>query len=507
MSRLNVVGEKKRDVPLWGWLKTNRSYTVWSALLIGLGMVVILGGVASLFPPIAILAGCVILLLTLVEPNPILIVFGLTLLLPLTGGLARGSVVPFLRAGQALVLLGFFFCMLAKPAPQGKFRFTAIDLAFILYLLGGIAFPLLSLFYRGEHLNLTRGTVDANSASPLQTLLGPVQYYLLYRVVVATVFTEKQIKKVLHIIFIASIIVSSIGILEGLHVGPVKSFLQAYYPISVDPLDYNNADLRIASTLQHYSGLGAYLTFTLIIILCCYIAQNRLKISPLFLAITTLLDSIALVLTGTFAAWTGLAVGMVIVCLVYRRFPKAVLIALVGVVLAALIFQSFLSSRLEFELGQGATQGILPESFAYRVMLWQNYAFPAIGQHLIFGSGPAPAVIAIGAVEESQYFHLLLEGGIVYLLSYLVLIGVVVTICWRKIATKEDDVGRSLAIATLAIVITMNVMNISGEYFTYTGGAQTSWIFMALVVVSSGEHFKKFERVEDENRLRKGAKA
>src|SRR6266699_3261862 len=158
----------------------------------------------------------------------VMIVYGLVLILPLTDGLARGAVVPVLRLGQALLVLGFMLFLLARPGPLGKNRLTAIDLAFGLFFLSEAVFPLLALYYRGEHLDLnSRGPFG--TGTPLQTLLGPLQYYLVYRIVVATITSERQIAIALKLSFVASIAVSIIGIAEKF-VTPVHTFIQTYYP-------------------------------------------------------------------------------------------------------------------------------------------------------------------------------------------------------------------------------------------------------------------------------------
>ena len=286
--------------------------------------------------------------------------------------------------------------------------------------------------------------------------------------------------------FIASIIVSALGILQKLGVGPVKTFLNTYYSSIYSSYGYAIPDVnqRITSTLVHYSGLGAYLSFTIIVALVCYIAQKRLKISPLLLAVTFLLDSTALVLTGTIAAWVGLVVGAAVVFILVRRLPKTVIFILVGIVLAVLIFQPFISARLDEQLGAGAAQGLVPSSLAFRIMLWRDIFFPAIGQHLLFGAGPTPAVLDIWPSEESQYLLLLLRGGLLNLFSYFLLIGVAITACWRQIRSKSEDATRLVAIALIAILVAINVMNVSGEYFTYVGGTQTLWTLLAIIVAS-----------------------
>lgn len=442
----------------------------------GLILVVVLSGLASLNPLIGVISSLLILLLAIIVPRPILIVYGLTLALPLTGGLARGAAIPFLRVSQALLVFGFIFLAIARPTRLGKTRLSAIDLAFVLFLLGEAVFPILALYFHGEGLNLT--AIDpVYGDTSLQTLLGPVQYYLLYRIVVGAISSQKQVITILKLIFITSIIVSIIGILQEL-VPAVSRFILAYYPPVSDIYG------RITSTLQFYSGLGAYLAFVLILALVCYTARTHVKIAPLLLAATFVFDSIALILTGTFAAWIGLVVGTLVVFVLMRRIPKPIIYIAIGVGLAALIFQPFLSTRLTDELGAGAAQGLLPQSFAFRIMLWKQIFLPAIGQNLLFGYGPSPAVLALWPAEESQYFLTLLRGGLIYFFSYLLLIAVSFYACWRQIKRKERDAGYYVATALFAILVALSVMNISGEYFTYVGGTQILWMLLAIVVAT-----------------------
>jgi stage V sporulation protein B len=445
-------------------------------VIFGLVVVTILGGFASFNPSIAVISSLLFFLLVLVYPRPILIVYGLTLALPLTGGLARGAVIPFLRISQALLVLGFMLVVVARPSRLGKFRLTAIDLAFFIYVLSEAVFPMLALYYRGGSVNLT--SIDPlYGQSTLQSLLGPIQYYVLYRVVVALISSEQQVVTTLKLTFISSILVSIIGILQEL-VPAVNRFIQTYYPPVGDTYQ------RITSTLQHYSGLGAYLAFVLILALACYMTQPRIKIPLPLLGSTFIFDSIALVLTGTFAAWIGLAVGMVVIFVMLRRIPKPAIYMAIGVVLAAIIFQPFLSARLSGELGAGSAQGLLPQSFAFRIMLWKDFFIPAIGQNLLFGAGPSPAILNQWPAEESEYFLTLLRGGLFYFFAYLFLIGLAGFVCWRQIKRKASDAAKVVSLALFAILISLSVMDISGEYFTYVGGTQIIWTLLAIVVAT-----------------------
>jgi hypothetical protein len=464
----------------WNDVIASRTDDVGLALIVGIVSIVMLAGLTSLNPLLGIMSALVLFLVVLVVPRPILIVYGLVLMLPLTDGLVRGAVVPILRLGQALLVLAFILFLLARPGPLGKSRLTAIDLAFALFFLSEAVFPVLALYSRGEHLDLNNAGAYG-TATPLQTLLGPLQYYLVYRIAVATITTEKQIVTALKLSFVASIAVSIIGILEKF-VAPVDTFIQTYYP----PVAWKNAVPlyvgRITSTMEAFTALASYLTATLIVALACSTTWKGLKISPWLLATTLLLDSMALLLTGTFSTFFGLAVGAAVVFLLFRRLPRWILIALVGIALSALIFLSFISTRFTDWLG-GTGQGLFP-TFDYRIMLWKEIFLPAISQHLLFGAGPAPAVLNIWPTEETQYLGLLLRGGLPYFFSYFLLMGVAVFTCWRRIKNKSNDLVRTVAIAALAILVAINVMNVSSLYFTYPGITQTLFMLLAIIVAS-----------------------
>ncbi len=460
---------------------------IWSerfqpSILGGLVLVVLVGGLSGFNPLLGLISAMVLLLFITVFPRPILIVYALAFLQPLLGGFARGVGVPFLRLGQALLVFAAVLFVLAIPSRQGKWRLTPLDVAFLLYFIAGSVLPVLALLYRGEHVNLS----DAgyyNAETPLQTLLGPLQYYVLYRIVVATVVTERQIVTLLKLSFCASILVSMIGILQKLGVGPVTSFLNTYYPQAAiyTNLHATLTDLRITSTLSSFSGLAAYLCFMLILVLACHVYQERLHISPLLLLTTLAFDGIALLLTGTFSAIIGLAIGAFVVFRLARRIPRLVIAIIAAMGLAALLFSSFIVGRFLEWLGTGS--GSFLPTYAERIRLWREIFLPAIGQHLIFGSGPAPAVSNLWLSEESQYFALLLHGGLFYFFTYMILIGLALACCWRVYKGHRD--GRQVvAIALFAILITMSFMNVSAVYFTYVGGTQVLWTLLAILVAT-----------------------
>ncbi|MGZ3624206.1 MAG: O-antigen ligase family protein, partial [Ktedonobacteraceae bacterium] len=277
-----------------------------------------------------------------------------------------------------------------------------------------------------------------------------------------------------------SIIVSIIGILQKL--GPVRTILATYYPVPAGAGDVTTVSLRISSTLQFFSALAAYLTFIILLALICYVMRNQLKIPLILLVCTVIVDSIALILTGTLAAWIALPIGAFVAFLLMRRLPKLAIFALAGVIVAMIIFQPFIADRLDQQVGKGATTGLLPQSLALRIRIWFEISLPAIGQNLLFGSGPVPLSSALGPVEDSQYIHLLLEGGVFYFLSYCLLMGAAVSMCWQHIKRGSKEISGVMAIALLTILVALNIMNIAGIYFTYAGGTEIVWTLLAIIV-------------------------
>src|SRR6266496_3834428 len=182
--------ENTNKIQHWNNAIASRTDDVGPALIVGIVAIVMLAALTGLNPLLGMMSALVLFLLVLVVPRPVLIVYGLVLIMPLTDGLVRGAVVPILRLGQALLVLAFILFLLARPGPLGRSRLTAIDLAFGLFFLSEAVFPVLALYYRGQHLDLSS---FGGSGTPLQTLLGPLQYYLVYRIAVATITSEKQI--------------------------------------------------------------------------------------------------------------------------------------------------------------------------------------------------------------------------------------------------------------------------------------------------------------------------
>src|SRR5438132_10689215 len=138
--------ESPGKVQHWNNSIASRIHHVRLPLIAGTVLIVMLAGLTGFSSLLGMMCALALYLVVLVASRPVLIVYGLVLILPLTDGLARGAVVPILRLGQALLVLAFILFLLARPGPLGKSRLTAIDLAFALFFLSEAVFPVLALY-------------------------------------------------------------------------------------------------------------------------------------------------------------------------------------------------------------------------------------------------------------------------------------------------------------------------------------------------------------------------
>lgn len=474
-------------IPDWMWDWSSQFTGAWRWILAGLGCALAFGAAVGIHPLAGVAPALMLTLFVLVAPKPIVLLYALCLSQPLLGGMARGLGIPLLRPSQAIVVGGFGLMILARRQPLGKARFSIVDAATVLWIMGGAFFPILYVLWRGGSIG---GDENQFGQSPIQIIFGPIQYYLLYRTVVSIMSSQKQIRTAIILLFVASCIVSIIGILQKLGVGPVKEMIATYFPSPSHGYEIDELKQRITSTLQHYAGLGSYLAFTIVLALSCYCFQQKLRINQGLLVATLLLDSVALILTGTMAAWGGLVAGALVVFKLTNHVPKPVVFISIGIAVAAVVFQPFIAARFDEQVGEGASDGILPQSMQFRVRLWTETFIPAVFENPIFGAGPTPSTSNSWAIEETQFLYLLLRGGFVYFGAYCYLMYAIAKLCMKRIKTATKDADHAVAVAVYSIIIFLNLMNIAGEYFTYVGGTQLFWILTALVVASHQMDFK-----------------
>src|SRR6202043_1484875 len=128
------------------------------------------------------------------------------LLISLTTGLGRGTIVPLLRPNEAILLMLLAGLLIRRLGHWEQRPITSLDLALGCFAVGGIVTPALVLF--------VSRSPDLYSVDTLRNVLAPAQLFLVYLVFSRTPMSEHERAVVLNFTMAASIIVGLIAVAE-----------------------------------------------------------------------------------------------------------------------------------------------------------------------------------------------------------------------------------------------------------------------------------------------------
>jgi O-antigen ligase len=142
--------------------------------------------------------------------------------------------------------------------------------------------------------------------------------------------------------------------------------------------------------------------------------------------------------------------------------------------------------------GRGVAQGVLsssgqnlviPESFAYRVRVWEAFFVPALKDNLLLGTGtviPSEVPTRLINFVDNEYLHEGFRAGIVGIVLLLVMLVTVALAGWRSRASP-DPLRRSLGAACLALVLFFAVVGLTAEYMFFAGVSQEFAMLLGLL--------------------------
>ena len=417
--------------------------------------------------------------------RPVYTIYLLILGFVFLSGLERGAFIPSLRPNELfllLVLAAFLIRRMVTRCDSGP-GLSGIDTAFFVFALAGIAVPMMGFIWRG----------GAPALSDLLVMVAPLQYWVIYRLVLASATTAKDVAAVLRVLLIVSAVVAVIAILQVLGILGVRELLDGYYSFDIKGLpafEYVQAGIgtRATSVFEgSWNTLGAYLTLSLLIALIFYLDESpkaRALLPRPWLAAVIGLDGVGLILSGSLSAWLGLLFGFVLV-LSYLYFSRSrahsallkLFIVLVSLALTTwLIFQPIVGARFAHQFGRDGG-GIVPTTLDTRFEHWSKDVWPAAQENFILGL--RPDTLDLWASEESYYFSLLLRGGVLFFAGYVVLLFTVL----RRMGARNQRLkrlGRTTAAAAGILFLVIALMNVSNAYFEYSAVGETLWVMLAL---------------------------
>lgn len=394
-------------------------------------------------------------------------------LVPIVSGLRRGFPVPGLRLSEALIT-GLAVLVLVGVERRRAVPWRAHDWWMLAYVVATPAIGVANLLGRSAPI-----TVD-----DLSTLMGPLQFLLLYRALTVAADAPRLRALALRAILLCSLPVSALAV--GQTFVPAVGRLMATIT-GVDFLDQQAAGtFRATGPFPLWHNLGGYL-----LLVCLLCAGLLLRPVPGILArrwvITVLVSGlVALVLARSLAPMAGLVLGVALMGVSLRRFGRVALAGGAVLAVAAVAFGPVVGSRLsqQFDTQVGSDRPAwVPQTLEYRFEHWTQTQIPVLSGRWTFGYGPdQPPSLRDFPYNESLYFSLLLRGGLVLLAIFL---GLMVAL-WRAglRAARGDDpmqavLGRAVAIAVAVFV----VLDLIEAYLVGTGTSQLLWALVGLLAV------------------------
>lgn len=399
----------------------------------------------------------------------------LVLGVPLTAGLGRGAVIPLLRLSEALTVLVAIGVVVHRVHARSRRPITGLDLAVGTFAIGVVAVA-------STVLLLARATPAGVDA--WRTVLGPLQYLVIYIVFSRAALTSSQLRRVLHLAMVMSLVIAAVGLAQLVNVPGVRSFLEVYYPLAgTDPSICEFGVCRPTSLLEHWSAFGAYamMFYTLALALA---AGGRSGFSSKWLGIVMVVNAVAVLASQTQAAWLGIVVTTALILVHQRRAPRELILIGLAVLAGALLFLPQIQSRVLQQFGStGSVSLQTPESLQTRLNYWGEVFLPAAAQSPWVGTGtvlPESVPNNLTNYADNEYLAMDFRAGLIGEVLLVVLLVTVAAIGWRA-RRHRDPLTRAIGAAAFADIIALAIMGATGEYLTFVGVSQVLWMTVALL--------------------------
>lgn len=447
------------------WLRTRRSRAVFTV-----GASAVVGIAAGLGPKYALAALFAVALVVIVLARPVIGAYTLVAVAPPVSGLRAGLPVPQFRLSEVLIAsVGVLLLLVARPGQTPRWR--AFDWLAFGYAIANAVLGAGDLLARGSPISIA----DADK------LLGPLQFFLLYRAVLATLTTQRQRQAALRLMLVASVPVSLLAILQEIHAPGIVNFLANITDSQAFPTDVGVA--RATGPFALWHDLGSYLFVIVMLGVALLINQSWRVIKPRLLAAIVVLAAVALLCTVSFTPIAGTAVG-VLVLAVTARPRKQWMARIAGlIVLLGAAFGPILANRYQQQFGlQAPIKQIpyLPQNFDFRITVWTTEFLPVIAKHLTAGFGPdLPSGLAF-SYTESVYVTLLLRGGLPLLFLYAGLM-LALALQARGLRNHPEAERRAIAQVLFVVIVLVVFMQMTTNYFVNAGFPFLFWVLAALL--------------------------
>jgi hypothetical protein len=467
-----------------------------SELILVIGVVltgVVLAAALVLFStPIYILIGVLGILLAIVFlKKPLLGTYFIIISFPFLSTIPRGAYIPGLKLDEILIIL-FLVLNLLLPTRKTDFRITQIDFIYLVIFLVGSLLPFIGAYLRGQQPNWVEAVA----------LLKP---FILYRLIVMTFNNRRHLSWALGFLLIGSIFVTVVAILQSLDFANIRSLLaRIYYDTSAPALLRSTFD-RATSTLGNWNALGGYAALGAL--LCLSLLRYRKAINFRLLIPIALAANIGtLLLAGSSSSLVGFLIGLVVWWIIrpqgarlskgYRigMFLVLFLVSMIFISIGRTIIEEQIQRQFQPYVYDRVTQSYyptfgIPTSVVGRWLL-AKYLVRTMAQDRVamltgFGTGTEAIELLPWGTPESGYIGMLFFYGPIFVLPYILLFFMILSISskLRRFLERDDDLGLAITTSVFLATLAMIAMNIIHPYYSAAGVTHYYWIILGCMVV------------------------
>jgi hypothetical protein len=457
---------------------------VWPIVLAG-GL--LLPPLIAFVPLHLLLAGFIAAALVLgVCAHPALAAYTLLIVTPLTSGIERGTLVPFLRPHEAVALLvgaGLVARgaarLIARRLPHPRLR--RIDAAILLMAFTSSVLPVLWVLARGGDLT----TDDILYAATLW------KFYGIYLILRTSVSTVQEVRRCLWLSMDVAAVVAVIAILQSLNLFGVPDLLARWF---VPDIGATGEGDRGSATLTSSIAVADIMVFNLAIALGWLLrgGEHRKVLFPL-----AVLFMFGVFTAGQFSGVIGLVVGVAAVGLITGHLRRVTLGLIPAMLAAMVVLRPVISRRLSgFESPYG-----LPFSWVSRLKNLQTFFWPKLFSdfNFVLGVQPSARILAPGSWQaehhqewvwiESGHTWLLWTGGIPFFLAFFVFLWVAIRKTVQTAHARMDVVGVA-AVASFTSLVVVGVLMTLDVHLTVRGAGDLLFSLLALACVADGASWR-----------------
>jgi hypothetical protein len=398
---------------------------------------------------------------------------------PILSGLRRGFPVPYLRITE-LLTIGIGGIVLLTLRRVKSRPWTRVEWLLLVYVVAYAGFGLYDNRQLGGGLNFTA----------LGTLIGPLQFFLLYRTVRLALPGPKSQAKALRFFLLASVPVSILALMQQVNVPGIRSFIV----LITDSATLSDATgsgyatfARATGPFDHWTPLAGYLLVVLILGTAILLEPFEFGMTRLLLVSVLLLDLIALVATAELSAIFGIIVAAAMLARWTGRSGQVVRWAGLVVIVLGVFGGTFIAHRLqaEFQKTAGTNQkSQLPQTISFRLNIWDHQYIPAIGLRPLSGYGVIQPDTISWPDTESMYITLLMRGGIPLLVVYGGLMVAMATTGSKVAAVRGSPSQRAMGLSLKALVVVLVPLSVVFPYFDDGGLPQAMCAMMGIMMAA-----------------------